>query len=324
MKKGLIRSVLAVVAMMTWMGSLSAQTLADAQTAYNSSLSKMTENPAEAIELLNACLDLCKSVGEEADDVKALAELNLTKAYVNLGKKYATAKDFGKAVETFGIALQKGKQYKNDDVVKASSEALAQIHTQNGFNLYKEKKMEEAMTEVKKALEYSPNYGTGWLIKCYVAKDMGDDEAFTETLNKGLEACVTTNDNRNRTSIQKLGRDYFLQQGSKAVTANKMEEAITALEKSISYDGSNKDAYYYYAVALSGVKKFQEAADASNKGLELETGEADKKARFYYTLGTALKGLGDNAGACSAFKNALFGPFEEGAKYEIEHELKCN
>jgi len=58
--------------------------------------------------------------------------------------------------------------------------------------------------------------------------------------------------------------------------------------------------------------------------LELETGEAEKKARFYYTLGTALKGLGDKTGACAAFKNALYGPFEEGAKYEIEHELKCN
>jgi len=324
MKKALIRTFWVAAMVLVSAIGVSAQSLAEAQTAYNNSLAKLTEDPAGAIELLNSCLDMCKAVGEEADDVKALAELNVAKAYVNLGKKFATEKNFDKAIETFGTAIQKGTQYKNDDVVKASKEALAQIHTQNGYNLYKAKDFEKAMPEVEKALGYNRNYGTAWLIKTYLVKESGDDTAFMKAVDDGLAACTASNDSRNIKTIQKLGRDYFLASGSKSVAGSKFEEAVAALEASLKYDDANKDTYYYYAVALNGVKQYDKAIEACNKGLALENGDAEKKARYYYSLGNALKGKGDKEGACAAFKNALFGPFEEGAKYEIEHELKCN
>ena len=60
----------------------------------------------------------------------------------------------------------------------------------------------------------------------------------------------------------------------------------------------------------------------AQKGLDLETGDAEAKAMFYYQLGVAQVGKGDTAAACESFKNAVYGPFAEAAKAQRTN-LKC-
>ncbi|MDX9812628.1 MAG: hypothetical protein RBU28_09575, partial [Bacteroidales bacterium] len=69
-------------------------------------------------------------------------------------------------------------------------------------------------------------------------------------------------------------------------------------------------------------KNFNAGIENANKGLALETGDAEAKAKFYYQLAVAQAGKGDTSAACGSFKNALYGPFLEASKAQRSN-LKC-
>ena len=56
--------------------------------------------------------------------------------------------------------------------------------------------------------------------------------------------------------------------------------------------------------------------------MDLETGDAEAKAKFYFQLALAQKGKGQTAEACASFKSAMFGAFAEASKAERTN-LKC-
>jgi len=58
--------------------------------------------------------------------------------------------------------------------------------------------------------------------------------------------------------------------------------------------------------------------------LKYEDNPAEAKARFYYELGNAYVGKGDNTSACDAFNKASVGVYSENANYQINEVLKCN
>jgi hypothetical protein len=60
----------------------------------------------------------------------------------------------------------------------------------------------------------------------------------------------------------------------------------------------------------------------AQKGLDMETGAAEAKAKFYYQLGVAQAGKLENAKACESFKNAMYGAFLEASKAQRTN-LKC-
>jgi len=324
MMKGITRLFLLILLVTFWVGRADAQTVADASKVYNEAIVKANaSDPAGAIDLLKSCLDLCQQVGDAAADVKTKAENKLPEQYFNLGGQLAKANQTQKAIDTFKEAAKLAAQYKNQKVSDAVNDALSKLYTKTGYSSLKNKKVDEALDYINKAIQLNPNYGTARYIQCFAVRSKGDPVAFEKTADKGIEVCASSNDSRNLKSIQKLARDYFLQLGSKAISKNKYQEGVTLLQTSLKYDQSYKDTYYYLAVAQNGVKDYQSAAKSANRGLSLETGTPEKKAKYYFALGNALKGQGDKAGACAAYKNALYGPFKEGAKYAIEQELKC-
>ena len=80
--------------------------------------------------------------------------------------------------------------------------------------------------------------------------------------------------------------------------------------------------FYFFADVYNKKNSFTEGAEFAQKGLDLETGDAEAKAMFYYQLAVAQVGKGDTAAACESFKNALYGPFAEAAKAQRTN-LKC-
>jgi hypothetical protein len=69
-------------------------------------------------------------------------------------------------------------------------------------------------------------------------------------------------------------------------------------------------------------KNFDSAAEYAKKGLDLETGAAEAKAKYWFQLGLAQAGKGQTTDACASFKNSMFGAFLEGSKAERKN-LKC-
>lgn len=323
--RGLTRFVAIFLIGFAWVIQADAQTLADAQKAYNEAVTQAQEdNFVGAISAVEKCIELCTSVGEEAADLKVMAESKLPEYHFNQGSKLAKEKKNEEAIASFKTAADLAKEYKNTAVADRVTTTLSQLYTNMAYSLLKEKQVEESLSYLDQALALDPNYGTAWYIKCFALRTADDAVNLEKAVDDGIAACVESNDMRNMPKIQKIGRDYFLKKAQTAVAGSNFEEGVAMAEKSIKYDQSFKDTYYYLGTAYNGVENYEKAAEAANKGLALEDGDAEKKAKYYYTLGVALKGQGDKEGACAAFQNALYGPFEENAKYAIEHELKCN
>ena len=118
-----------------------------------------------------------------------------------------------------------------------------------------------------------------------------------------------------------MALEYFRAAGSQASQADNLDEALTLLDKAAKY-GDDKDLFYYYADVYNKKKDFNKGAEFAQKGLDLETGDAEAKAKFYYQLATAQVGKGQTAEACTSFKNALYGPFAEASKAQRTN-LKC-
>jgi len=70
------------------------------------------------------------------------------------------------------------------------------------------------------------------------------------------------------------------------------------------------------------MKNFDKAMEYAKRGLDLETGAAEAKAKFYFQLGEAQSGKSLTTEACASYKNSVYGPFAEAAKAQLKN-LKC-
>ncbi len=71
------------------------------------------------------------------------------------------------------------------------------------------------------------------------------------------------------------------------------------LTKASKY-GDDKDLFYYFADVYNKQKNFDKGTEYAQKGLALETGGPDAKAKFYFQLALAQAGKGINRG-CMCF-----------------------
>jgi len=118
-----------------------------------------------------------------------------------------------------------------------------------------------------------------------------------------------------------MALEYFRAAGSQANQANNLDEALSLLNKAAKY-GDDKDLFYYFADVYNKQKNFDSGAEYARKGLAMETGAPEAKAKFYFQLGLAQAGKGQNAEACASFKNSMFGAFAAPSKAQRTN-LKC-
>jgi hypothetical protein len=93
------------------------------------------------------------------------------------------------------------------------------------------------------------------------------------------------------------------------------------LNKAAKY-GDDKDLFYFFSDVNNKKGNFDSGAEYAQKGLDMETGNAEAKAKFFYQLAVAQVGKGQTAEACASFKNALYGPFAEASRAQRTN-LKC-
>jgi tetratricopeptide (TPR) repeat protein len=118
-----------------------------------------------------------------------------------------------------------------------------------------------------------------------------------------------------------LGARYFRAFESKSDLANKLNEALVLLNKAAKY-GDDKDMFYYFAEIYNIQKVFDKRLDCTQKGLGLETGDVEVKAKFYFQVALAQESKGQTAKACESFKNATYGIFAAPFKAK-QANLKC-
>jgi tetratricopeptide (TPR) repeat protein len=302
--------------------NLNAQTRNDVVAAYNEGAKAAQTNAVAAIAALEKAIVLADQVGTEAADLKEKASKVLPGLYAKVAaaaineKKPAaeimrTAKAASAAAEKYGTAAQKDNASKI--LVQAYNAQATGYFTQNDFS--------NALVTFDSLLAINPEYINALYNKALIYIKQSDSDAFEKTIDSYIEKVKAANDEAKVKQASTMALEYFRAAGSKANQANKADDALAMLNKAAKY-GDDKDLFYYFADVYNKQKNFNSAAEYATKGLGLETGTAEAKAKFYFQLGLAQAGKGQKAEACESFKNAMFGPFAAGAKAERAN-LKC-
>ncbi len=301
---------------------LNAQERNDVIKAYNEGAKAMQTDLPAAIKAFENVIVLSDKVGETANDLKQKAIQVLPGLYykaaansINEKKPVPeiilAAKKAAASAEKNGTAAQKENAQKI--LVQAYSTMANSYFTQNDY--------ENALLAYDSVLSVNPGYLTGIYNKALIYLKQNNADAFEQTIDSFIEKVKSANDEEKTKQASTMALEYFRAAGSQANQAEKLDEALTLLNKAAKY-GDDKDLFYFFADVSNKQKNFDKGIEYAQKGLDLETGDAPAKAKYYYQLAVAQAGKNQTSAACASFKNALFGPFAEAAKAQRTN-LKC-
>nr|NQU94469.1 tetratricopeptide repeat protein [Bacteroidota bacterium] len=278
-----------------------------------------------AIQKYEKSIEIASSLGAEGEQILNGAKATIPSCYYKMGIADYKAKDYDKAIKEMDNAVTYGVEYGDPETVKKAGNIIPKLHYARGLNFYKAENWDQAINDFNKAIELNPNYSKPYRLLGIVYSETGDMDKMMESFSTGLQVSEKVGDSETAEKIKSAARKKLQPAGATKLQAQNWVEALKYFNELLRYDPQSKDTYYYVAVANNGLKKWDEAIKSSQKGLEISSGDSDDyKAKFYYEMGNAYKGIGKNSEACEAFSNAKFGSFAAGADYELKEVLKCN
>jgi len=297
----------------------------DVKSSFNQAVQMEKINPETAISSYEKVIELADEVGgEEADQIKGQALSRIPKMYYEAAKKHAGEKDYENSVKMLDASIEGFKVVGDDRSASRSLGTILSIRNVQGATALNEGNYTEALGFYDDALQRDPNYTKGYLGKLLIYDKMEDGEKMEEIAMTGIQICDQEHDNRTSGDIKKVMRTHFFNNAQKAMADQDYARAESNLKSTIKYGNNNVIVHYQMGLAQKGQEKWSDAVVSFNEAIELEAGGAEEKAKIYFELGSAYQALGQNAQACEAYKNALYGEFEEAARYQIHNVLECD
>lgn len=313
-------TLLVVTAMIVTL--LHAQERNDVIKAYNEGAKFAQTDVPAAIKAFEEVITLSDKVGETAADLKQKAVGILPGLYIKLAvaavnDKKPVAEIMSTAKTAVKVAEKIGTQTHKDN----ASRILVQAYNAMATSYFAQNDLQNALVSFDSALAINPGYVNAIYNKALIFIKQNNTDAYEQTIDIYIEKLKSVNDTAKIKQASKQALEYFRSSGSKANQAEKPDEALVLLNKAAKY-GDDKDLFYYFADVYNKKKNFDSAAEYAKRGLDLETGEAEAKAKFWFQLGLAQAGKGQTADACASFKNSSYGAFAEASKAERKN-LKC-
>jgi tetratricopeptide (TPR) repeat protein len=301
------------------------QTKNEAIEAYNKAIDLKATDPGAAIKAYEEAIKISSELGEEGEEILGLAELELSPLYYEVALKLYRERKIAEAITGFETAVIISEKYNDKDVKSRSENVLHQLYFTRGNELFRANDDEGALGLFDKALALNPNYSRAFLGKALVYRKQEKTPEFAEAMDMAIETGLLSNDERTVSTAESTARDYFLVRAVRSKERKDYSEAIELAQTSLKYDKSFAETYFLIAVVANIQKRWDDAIEAGNKGLELlNSADDNDKAKYYFELGNAYAGKGDTAMACQSFREASVGTYLESAKYQIEQVLKCN
>lgn len=324
MKMKIIRNLAAILLISAIFSSnLNAQERNDVIKAYNDGAKSIQTDVKAAISAFENVVILSDKVGETTNDLKQKAVQVLPGLYAKVASNAVSQKMSGpEIIKAAKTAIAAAEKYGSASNKENAGKILVQGYSIMGTDFFNKKDYGNALLAFDTLISINPDYTNAYFNKALVYRNQGNSVAFEETIDLLLEKLKSAGDSVKAKQASSLALEYFRAAGSKANQAEKIDEAVALFKKAAKY-GDDKDLFYYFADVYNKQKNFDNGAEFALKGLNLETGNAEAKAKFYYQLAVSQAGKGDNAKACESFKNALYGPFAAASKAQRTN-LKCD
>ena len=289
---------------------------------YNEGAKVLQTDVPAAIAAFENVVSLSEKVGESANDLKAKAVQVLPGLYVRAANNAIKEnKSTAEIIKAAKMATAAAEKYNNAAGKDNASKIMVQAYNKMGTELFTAKDYDKALLAFDSLLAINPDYSNAIYNKALIYRSQNNSAAFEETVDLFLGKLEAGKDDQMSKQASTLALEYFRAAGSQANQADNLDEAIVLLTKAAKY-GEDKDLFYFFADVYNKKKSFDSGIDYAKKGLALETGAADAKAKFYFQLGLGQEGKGQTAEACASFKSAMFGPFAEPSKAKRTN-LKC-
>jgi len=302
--------------------SLTAQVRNDVIKVYNEGVQASKTDIQVAIEAFENVITLSDKVGETADDLKQKAAKVLPGLYFKVAyNAFNEKKPAPEIIQAGKKAVAAAEKYENPTNKENAGKILVQAYNTLATDFFSEKDYENALLAFDSLLLINPVYLNAIYNKALIYIRQNDPVAFEVTIDSFLEMLDTENNEARAHQASTMALEYFRAAGSQANQANNLDEALVLLNKAAKY-GDDKDLFYYYADVYNKQENFDKGLEYAQKGLDLETGEGEAKAKFYFQLAIAQMGKGETASACGSFKNAMYGAFAEASEVQRTN-LKC-
>jgi tetratricopeptide (TPR) repeat protein len=301
---------------------LLAQEKNDAIKAFNVAVDLMKADNDSAIASFEDCIKICEQLGDSAFEIQYQAEQVLPGLYYQKAFNLLSVdKKIGESLLVSRKTLQVAEKYDNQKVLENTRKLIIQAYSNMASAFVENKENEKAIQAYDSLLMINPEYLAAIYNKALIYRSMDNGVKFGEAIDIYIQKVITAGDTVKSEQANKIARDYFRIAGSKANQSNKLADAIALLNSASKY-GADKTVFYQLANIYNKQKKYILAAENAQEGLNLETGSAEDKAKFYYELGVAQAGKGETGKACASFKNSMYGPFLEASKAQRTN-LKC-
>ena len=302
--------------------NIEAQTKNEAILAFNEGVGLMKTDVSKAILAFEKSVAISEQVGDSANDIKSKAIQEIPGLYYQKAKSFAMEKKWPETIAAGKDALKVSEKYNNIKIKDASQKLLVQSYVVVGGNYYKNKDDVNAIKAFDSAIYINPNYTKAYYNKALVYNKMENTPEFLEQSNLVIEKAKAENDTNTVNQMTKSIGEYYAKIGIKNMKANQNSEAVNNFNSAFKYNYVTKDMYYYLALVYNKQNKYDEALTNANKGLEMETGTPEAKAKYYFELATAQAGKKDNDNACANYKKANYGQFVTAVKAQLTN-LKC-
>jgi tetratricopeptide (TPR) repeat protein len=315
-------AVILVVSAFTGLNLTGQTTRNDVIKVFNEGVKTVQTDIPASIKSFESVITLSDQAGETAADLKQKAQqvlpgLYFKLAYNSLNEKKPAPQVIREAKTAIAVADKFGSASNKANAEKV----LVQAYSTMATDYFSNNDYEKALATFDTLLSINPDYLTAIYNKALIYMKQNNLPAFEETIDKFLKEPEIVKDPERTKQASTLALEYFRAAGSQANQAGNLEEALSLLTKAEKY-GEDKDLCYFFADVYNKQKNFDKGAEYARKGLDLETGDAEAKAKFYFQLGLAQAGKGETANACASFKNASYGAFAEASKAERKN-LKC-
>jgi tetratricopeptide (TPR) repeat protein len=302
--------------------NLYAQTKNDVVTAYNEGAKAAQTDAVTAISAFEKAINLADQVGTEAAELKEKATKVLPGLYIKVAIAAVTekkpAQEIIKSAKTASAISEK---YGTATHKENAAKLMVQGYNILATNYFSQNDLNNALLAFDSLLAINPGYVNAIYNKALIYIKQNNADAYEQTIDIYIEKLKSVNDTAKIKQASKQALEYFRGAGSKANQSDKSDEALVLLNKAAKY-GDDKDLFYYFADVYNKKKNYSSGAEYAKRGLDLETGAAEAKAKFWFQLGLAQAGKGLTADACASFKNAIYGSFVQAATAERKN-LKC-
>ena len=301
---------------------LNAQDRNEVIAVYNEGAKAIQTDVPAAITAFEKVIELSDKVGETANDLKQKAVQVLPGLYYKIAATaYNEKKPAAEIIAASKLAGAMAEKYGSKTHGENSKKILVNGYYKMATEFFSANDYDNAMLAFDSVLTLNPDHIASVYNKALIYKNRDEADLFEQTIDLFLAKLDPSKDADKAVQAKGAALEYFRAAGSKANSANKLDEALALLNRAAKY-GDDKTMFYFFADVHNKKNNFTEGAEYAQKGLDLETGDAEAKAMFYYQLAVAQVGKGDTAAACESFKNALYGPFAEAAKAQRTN-LKC-